>query len=357
MAVVERQTLDSLRSQVQRKLASQIDVGAEAVAPAEVVPPPVAPQGADRRRFDRMRAEAQRSVPTRIERRGISSFMPRSGLGLRPSRIALVLVALAAGGLAAFLATERDPAASRPVAQPVVKIAQVVQAPTTRILVAKETIGVGQRLTPAMLGWEDWPQTALRPEYVTATSTPGAITDMAGLMARFELFAGEPISAAQLAPAGTSYLSAILDKGMRAVSVSVAADSASGGFIVPNDHVDVVLTRTNGTDHDAETIISNVRVLAINAKLGATGSPTGSGDATADVFSGQGIATLELDPLQSNVIADAATIGKLSLVLRSSTDAVDTGTAEERALNASIRLSSPFWTTGVSTGATPQPPR
>jgi pilus assembly protein CpaB len=176
---------------------------------------------------------------------------------------------------------------------------------------------------------------------------------MTGSMARFELFAGEPIRAAQLAPAGTSYLSAILDKGMRAVSVSVAADAASGGFIVPNDHVDVVLTRATSAGHDAETIIGNVRVLAINAKLGANGSPAGSGDASADVFSGQGIATLELDPMQANVITDAATVGKLSLVLRPSTEAAEAGTTEERALNASIRLSSPFWTAGASSALEP----
>ena len=71
----------------------------------------------------------------------------------------------------------------------------------------------------------------------------------------------------------TRVLSAVLDKGMRGVSISVTADSASGGFIVPNDHVDLILTRPTPEGQESETLLSNIRVLAINARLGETGKP------------------------------------------------------------------------------------
>jgi pilus assembly protein CpaB len=160
MAVIERHALDSLRSEVQRRLAAQIDVGTPEPTPPE--PEPVAPQGVERRRFDRIRAEAQRSVAAPAERRSLASLLPtgRHGRLMRPSRIALVLVALVAGGIAAFLATQHDPV-SPPIVQQVAKAAPVV---TTKILVAKQTIDVGERLTPAMLEWQDWPQSTLRPE-------------------------------------------------------------------------------------------------------------------------------------------------------------------------------------------------
>jgi pilus assembly protein CpaB len=140
---------------------------------------------------------------------------------------------------------------------------------------------------------------------------------------------------------------------MRAVSVSVQAESASGGFIAPNDHVDVVLTRDAGSGHDTQTILSNIRVLAINANLGAQGAPAGSGNAQNDVFSGQAIATLELDPVQADVITGAASSGKLSLVLRPTGEAVAPATAEARAVNAQIKLTSPFWT-GAGGGTGPR---
>ena len=244
---------------------------------------------------------------------------------MRVSRILLLLVALLAGGLAAFLATrgggEPAPAPDAPVT--------VVQAASTKVLVAKTNVGVGERLTADNISWQDWPQDAAKAQagFITAETTPNALTDMKGAVARFELFAGEPILQAKLVRADQGYLSAVLDKGKRGVSINVSADSASGGFIVPNDHVDVILTRNAGAGQTSEPVLTNVRILAINTRLGETGK-TGAGgdgsDPTADpksqVFGGGAIATLELTPDQADTIINAAQLGKLSLALRSIVD-------------------------------------
>jgi pilus assembly protein CpaB len=211
------------------------------------------------------------------------------------------------------------------------------------VLVAREGIGVGQRLTVASLGWEDWPEGAVRPEYITIDAAPEAIEDMSGSLARVEIFPGEPIYRKKLVPPGQGgHLSAVLDRGKRGVSVSVAAASASGGFIVPGDRVDVVLTRASQTGSQySETVLSNVRVLAINTRLGADVQSEGPAD--IEVFTNSAIATLELDPTQAKVIMTATTMGGLSLVLRPMTDSAETDLIEHRPANQAIRISSPFW--------------
>lgn len=264
---------------------------------------------------------------------------------MRVSRILLLLVALLAGGLAAFLATrgggEPAPAPDAPVT--------VVQAATTKVLVAKTNIGVGQRLSETNIAWQDWPKDAAAQQkgYITSDATPNALTDMKDAVARFELFAGEPIIQGKLVKADQGYLSAVLDKGKRGVSINVSADSASGGFIVPNDHVDVILTRSTPEGQTSEPVLTNVRILAINARLGETGTTGAGGDGSdpaadpkSQVFGGGAIATLELSPDQTDTIINAATLGKLSLALRSIVDFAPTtaDTSDTVKKNAPIKI-------------------
>lgn len=251
-------------------------------------------------------------------------------------RMLLVLVALLAGGLAAFL-TMRAGNQSRTVTQ-----TEIVEEAKAQILVAKSAIGIGERLSGTNVEWQDWPELAVRPEYITSEATPDAVTSMTGAVARFEFFPGEPIREQKLVRADQGYLSAVLDKGMRGVSISVAAESASGGFIVPNDHVDVVLTRsTEQGQQTSETILSNVRVLAINTRLGevgATGAPSDPENPRAEVFSNEAIATLELDPAQAETIINAGSQGTLSLALRSIVDFSDNSDADRVQRNAPIKI-------------------
>lgn len=344
--------IDALRARLQRELAARIDVGdAEpAAAPAPKVERADPPRP-ERRRIETLRAEAQKSITTAPAPRRLSLLSGRRpGARLGLSRLLLLLVALIAGGAAAWLATRHDivPPGTRPAAETAAKPApEVVAEPRVKILVAKQAIAVGQRLADSV-DWEDWPQGAMRPEYVANDKAPDAVTGMAGAIARYEIFPGEPIRTDKLAMPGQGYLSAILDSGLRGVSVAVSPEAASGGFIRPDDHVDVVLTR-NGDNH-TETILHNVRVMAINAQLGNSnaGDNADGGDkpddkGNAKVFTDRALATLELDPTQAEVIINATAVGKLSLVLRALTDFPKADPGMRPTPNEQIRMTSPFW--------------
>lgn len=240
---------------------------------------------------------------------------------MRPARIVLLLVALVAGSLAAFLVTRggRTPAPVSPA------VTQVVEEAKTQILVAKAPIGVGERLNSERVEWQDWPQGALRPEYVTVAAMPDAPAQLTGAVARFEFFPGEPIREAKLVRADQGYLSAVLASGKRGVSVTVTAASSAGGFVVPNDHVDVLLTTSSAVGQRSEVILSNVRVLAIGKRLGEMGVSGGDEEGTDAsptpvTFDNATIATLELDPAQAETLVNASTRGQLSLTLRSVVD-------------------------------------
>lgn len=239
---------------------------------------------------------------------------------MKPSRIVLLLVALLAGGLAAFLATRGNRPADVIVSEP-----QIIQEARTQILVAVAPIGVGERLSTKTVAWQDWPEGAVRPEYISVASAPDALTTLSGAVARFEMFPGDPVLERKIVRTEQGYLSAVLEKGKRGVSIAVGAASASGGYIVPNDHVDVVLTHAGPSGQISETILENVKVLAIGARLGETGAtgaadPDNPDDPRAGMFSDSAIATLELDPVQGETIINASKIGPLSLALRSITD-------------------------------------
>ena len=259
---------------------------------------------------------------------------------MKPARIILLLVALVAGGLAAFLVTRGTRA---PAPQQVVTT-QVVEEAKAQVLVAKTAIGVGERLTPIAVEWQDWPEGALRPEYVTIAAMPDAPSELTGAVARFEFFPGEPIREAKLVRADQGYLSAVLSEGMRGVSVGVNAVSSAGGFIVPNDHVDVVLTTQTAAGQRSEVVLANVRVLAIGKRLGEMGASGGAEDPegqtapTPVTFDRTTIATLELTPAQAETLINASTRGQLTLTLRSVVDFKDSTIAQSPGNNQTVRV-------------------
>ncbi|HVW91351.1 MAG TPA: Flp pilus assembly protein CpaB [Devosia sp.] len=249
---------------------------------------------------------------------------------MRPARLVLLFVALIAGGLAAYLATRGSGTPAPAVVQ---QVAAPKSAPGTKVLVAKAPIGVGQRLTPDVVDWQAWPGDAVRPEYITSDKSPDAPKDVAGTVARFEIFTGEPILDSKLVHSNQGVLSAVLDPGMRGVSIPVTAASGSGGFIMPNDRVDVVVTSGSGGAAVSQVVLSDVKVLAIGARLGQTGKtgdPDQGGDSSSGSSSGgsnngpkvfdNSIATLELTPPQADALINASASGKVSLVLRSVAD-------------------------------------
>ena len=259
---------------------------------------------------------------------------------MKPARIILLLIALVAGGLAAYLATRGQ----APSPQLEIANTQTVNESNTQVLVAATPIGVGERLSATALRWQDWPEGALLPQYVTIESMPDALTELTGAVARFEIFSGEPIRSERLVRSEQGYLSAVLEKGMRGVSINVSTATGAGGFIVPNDRVDVVLTRNNGVGEMSETILSNVKILAIGLRLGEvgiTGGQESAEDVAAKTFSSDTIATLELTPEQSERIINAEALGDLSLTLRSITDFTPdpiTLATEKKSNSTTVRL-------------------
>jgi pilus assembly protein CpaB len=236
---------------------------------------------------------------------------------MKPARIIVLIIALAAGGFAALLAGRSNAPA------PQLAQAQAPAIETVDVLVAGADIGLGQAISSNELRWQTWPAEAAGSNFIKRSDRPDAVNQLSGLITRSPFFAGEPIREARLINAkGSGYMAAVLPSGLRAVSTDVTPETGAAGFILPNDRVDVILSRrdreaekTSGVEtHVSETILSNVRVLAI--------------DQTIEEKNGQRVvvgktATLELTQRQAEILVMSRTMGQLSLALRSLLDAGD----------------------------------
>jgi pilus assembly protein CpaB len=227
---------------------------------------------------------------------------------MRARTLILFVVALSlAGGTAmlvrTYLAQKNGEVEAQALARP---------APQqNHVLVAKGAITRGQILKPQDFSWQVWPEGGIDKNYIqVGTRTAESFT---GWVARDPFAAGEPISDAKIvSPGSRGFLAAVLRPGMRAISVPVTATSGISGFVFPGDQVDMLIThRLTGhgeTQHEAaETVLQDVRVIGIDQKLDSK-----TGEALV-----AHTATLEVTPKQSEMIAVAAEIGKLSLSLRS----------------------------------------
>ncbi len=274
---------------------------------------------------------------------------------MKPAQMILLAVALLAGGLAAFLVMRGG---SEPVTTQTIVTEVTRQEAKVQILVAKIAIGTGERLSTQTVEWQDWPEGAVRPEYVTIAAMPDAPEKLTGTVARFEFFPGEPIREAKLVRADQGYLSAVLSQGMRGVSVPVTAEASAGGFIVPNDRVDVLVTQSGPSGQTSKVVLSNVRVLAIGARLGEIGAsggqvdPAAAGGPQAQMFENATIATLELDPGQAEALVNAKAQGMLSLALRSIVDFNDNSVSQGGSGQA-VRLIRAGKETNVTAAAVP----
>jgi pilus assembly protein CpaB len=236
---------------------------------------------------------------------------------MNTARIVVLTVAVGAGGIAAYLASGSDkPLPTEPVAQ----------MQTVDVLVAKSDIGLGQSVKPEDTQWQSWPAATASNSFIRRSDRPEAAKEVVGSIARAPFIAGEPIRDPKLIKAnGSGFMAAILPSGMRAVSTEISPETAAGGFILPNDRVDVILSRREKNPDRSgssdivisEIILANVRVLAIDQ------APKEKDGQNAVV--GKTV-TLELKPVQSETLARARQSGTLSLALRSIADlnAVDT---------------------------------
>ncbi len=230
---------------------------------------------------------------------------------MNTARIVVLTIAVGAGGVAAYLASGSDkgPAPAELVAQ----------MPTVDVLVARSDIGLGQSLKPDDLQWQTWPASSNSNTFIRRGERPNAATQVAGSIARAPFIAGEPIREQKLVRAdGSGFMAAILPTGMRAVSTEISPETGAGGFILPNDRVDVILSkREKGADKtgadivNSEIILTNIRVLAIDQ------APKEKDGQNAVV--GKTV-TLELKPEQAETLARARQTGTLALALRSIAD-------------------------------------
>jgi pilus assembly protein CpaB len=233
---------------------------------------------------------------------------------MKRSRIIVLVIALAAGAVAAMLASgNRTPEAPKPEPPP-------PPLATVDVLVAKADLGIGQVVGEGDVGWQTWPAASATASFVRKTDRPDATKDFVGAIVRTSIAAGEPIRDSKVIGAkGGGFMAAILPHGMRAIALDLSPESGAGGFILPNDHVDVVLTRRDKVaeklggieKYVSETVLRNVRVLAV--------------DQAVEEKEGQKVvvgktATIELDPQQAEMLALSRQLGTISLTLRSLLD-------------------------------------
>lgn len=263
---------------------------------------------------------------------------------MKPARIIVLIVALVAGGFAALLAGRSD----RPTAP--VKVA-APPMDTVNVLVARRDIPMGQTLGADDMRWQVWPREAASASFVQQSDKPQAMEAFGGAIARSAFVAGEPIREDKIIKAGGSgFMAAILPSGKRAVSTEISPETGAGGFILPNDRVDVILsrrerggeTRGGGERHHSEIILTDIRVLAI--------------DQTVQEKDGQRVvvgktATLEVTPGQAETLALSKQLGTLSLALRSLADANRTKTDDDDEARRRNRREINMVRYGVSTTA------
>jgi pilus assembly protein CpaB len=231
---------------------------------------------------------------------------------MRARALVVFLIAILLAGGTGLLV--RSWLAQRPT-QVVVAPAEVPVPPQRSILVARTAIARGQILKAEDLAWQPWPEDGIDPIYIQAGARP--LEAFTGWVARDPIGKSDPITEAKIvAPGSRGFLAAVLRPGMRAVSVPVTATSGISGFVFPGDEVDILVTETlpptsgNGgaVQHKAsETVLHDVRVIAVDQKLDNKG-----GEAVV-----AHTATLEVTAKQSEIIAVATEMGKLSLSLRS----------------------------------------
>ncbi len=231
-------------------------------------------------------------------------------------RIAVLGVALVAGVGAFFMMMNGNKGAPA-------QVVQQVQEKTVRVLVADKPFQRGERLAADAVKWVDWPEKALSEAFITE-ATGGDPAELEKAVARTAIVAGEPIIEAKIVRAGSSgLLAAVLEPGMRAVTMRITPETGVSGFILPGDRVDVYYSETNSSDRTVtEIVFEDVRVLAINTVY--------SENPETPVIEGAN-ATVELSPEDAEYFINTrASRGQMSFALRSVFNNEDGGAKQRR---------------------------
>jgi pilus assembly protein CpaB len=232
---------------------------------------------------------------------------------MKAARLVVLGVAVAAGGIAAFLAaSNKESAPPPPPPQAALE--------TVDVLVAKSDLTRGQVIEGSDIGWQTWPAAAANSSFIKKSDQPNAPEQFVGAIVRVGMVAGDPIRGPYVVMAkGSGFMAAVLPEGMRAAAIDISPESSAGGFILPDDRVDVVLTRrdkasekqTGIEKYVSDTVLRNVRVLAIDQTIDDKGGVKTVLGKTA---------TLEITEPQAEMLTLSRQLGTVSLTLRSIRD-------------------------------------
>lgn len=218
------------------------------------------------------------------------------------------------------------------------QVAPVVATPKVemalaKVLVARRDMNLGDKIIADSVGWADWPLAGVSASFITQQNAPKAVEDYTNAVVRMPLVIGEPITTSKVirANAPVSAMVALVTPGMRATAVTITAEAGVAGFILPDNRVDVILTRAitaqsngqNFTRTVSSTIFENVRVLAIDQNM-ATAKDQRSITGTT--------ATLELSVGDAEKLRTADSLGDITLALRGYSDATGTTVSRTDAL-------------------------
>lgn len=229
-------------------------------------------------------------------------------------KTALLVGALALAMATALIARNMLAGPEAPTNAPT-PLAIMAPAKGPKVLVATRDLPAGTIIGPDAFRFEAWPKEMIDNAYFVDGQNVQP-ESLAGHVVRLPIAAGQPIPKTSLVkPGDRGFLAAALTPGMRAMTVSVSAETGVAGFVFPGDRVDMVLTQTLGTDEDpfraSETIIRNLRVLAIDQQSMPTDE---EGKRNAKISE---TVTLEVTPRIAEKVLVAKTLGELSLTLRS----------------------------------------
>ena len=236
---------------------------------------------------------------------------------MSPIRLIILIGAAVAAIAAAFLVRNLAQAPAPVIQTEQQTVIETQEISETKVLVARRDLETGDFVTVDDLEWADWPEKSIVLGYRTEADSPNAIEELAGSVVRVPIFENEPVLPRKLVKKGdTGTMAALIEPGMRAMSVEISTESASGGFILPNDRVDVILTHQvmlqSGGDMvertATDTILQNVRVLAID-QIYLTEDEGGASQVG-------NTATLEVNSKEAELIALSQRKGAISLSLR-----------------------------------------
>ncbi|ESQ78625.1 Flp pilus assembly protein CpaB [Asticcacaulis sp. YBE204] len=272
---------------------------------------------------------------------------------MKASRYVVIGIAAIAALLLAFLVRGMIGGSG---SQPAAATSVAVEAPQVKVLVAARDLKVGERLTDTDLTWKDWPESAITAAYLTdrpvavanaakspeetpqktevkaeTTDTAGKVVEgvekalnpthgmeaVLGGVVREEILANEPVILRKVVRADEGgFMAVMLAPGMRAMAVPVSVENTAGGFILPGDRVDILVSaevrKSDGqSSFVAKPVLRNIKILAIDQAVQAKADQPSVIGATA---------TLEVSPEDGQALAQAKAQGTLSLMLRSYAD-------------------------------------